>query len=874
MKFVPAAGQHSYKAVFTGTHNALPSASAPYPFSVVSQGGHISTSQLVASGVPGNYNLTVTIPSAPPAGAPTGNVLFFDTDNAGYVLGQAPLVAGTAGLSLLQQTTYPTGQDAGGILSADFNNDGYADLAATVMDSLGANVPGSVNILLGHGDGSFTAAPTVTTEAFPGSLVTADFNGDGNADLAFASTITGNITILLGKGDGTFTQLAGPLNGSFADVNGLAVGDFNGDGIGDLISNNAFARKVTVFLGKGDGTFTQQPQQYATGDNPIYMVAGDFNNDGKLDLIINNIFANNGTLSPAPLTVLLGNGDGTFTPAADVVVGVGPEALVAADFNGDGKLDLAVANIQPPATVQVLLGKGDGTFTTSSTERADYINGLSIGDFNGDGKVDLGLFAEVGSASAVGNVAASLGNGDGTFTSSVHTLTNGVPVEGVSPDFNGDGLSDIALTNEYGGITVLLTSASGQSTATVTGISPVGMGTHYVQASYGGDAHYLSALSNLVGLTALPVPTTLQLSPNNASVSSGQAVTFTASVNPNLAQDHNASCTVTFTSNGINIGQGIVANGVATLTTSSLSSGNNNITAQYAGDTNFLPSAATGTVNVTATAAAVVLTSSLNPAPALTAITFTVQLNGVSGGTIQLGLNGQSLQLVPNAAGTASYTTAALGPGSYPVTAAWFASVSALAVAAQPITEIVSYTVTPPALPDFALSGPGSFSFVTSGPGAASLQVSSLNGFAGSVSLSCGGNVPIYYTCGLSPSSATLAAGGLAGSALTLTPIRHTAALHVPTRPGEREAPRILITLAALALVSFAGVRRRARMLRAVSLSLLLIAVACGVTACGGDSAIPGTPPGPYALTITATSNGATPVVHTLNVTANVIVPY
>jgi hypothetical protein len=417
-------------------------------------------------------------------------------------------------------------------------------------------------------------------------------------------------------------------------------------------------------------------------------------------------------------------------------------------------------------------------------------------------------------------------------------------------------------------------------------------GTHIFTVKYQPDpTTNFGSSSATCQVQVSGLPTTSVLTVAQPSTAAGSNVTLTANVapvTPIASPQPTGSVTFiySYTSQALSVNLGTVplsSAGVAVLNLTSIPSGSGTLTCTYSGDTVFTTSACTAApivIVAPAATSALTLSSDANPARVGQPITFTLQLtsNGVSAGA------GQALTLTYNPTGTAPIVAplvtdasgsatlnlpTGLPVGSYPITAA-FNGTSTLQGSSAALTEVVTNAP----LPDFALSGPGSFSFVTSGPGAASLQVSSLNGFAGSVSLSCGGNVPIYYTCGLSPSSATLAAGGLAGIALTLTPIRHTAALHVPTRPGEREAPRGLITLAALALVSFAGVRRRARMLRAVSLSLLLIAVACGVTACGGDSAIPGTPPGPYALTITATSNGATPVVHTLNVTANVIVPY
>jgi hypothetical protein len=146
----------------------------------------------------------------------------------------------------------------------------------------------------------------------------------------------------------------------------VASGDFNGDGIVDLAIVNEADNTVSVLLGKSDGTFAPQVT-YATGLGPLAIATGDFNGDGNLDLAVtdgNCVVTKGGTICDVKLvSILLGNGDGTFRPHFDFATGTQPSALAAGDFNGDGKLDLAVANTQDN-TVSVLLGNGDGTFQT------------------------------------------------------------------------------------------------------------------------------------------------------------------------------------------------------------------------------------------------------------------------------------------------------------------------------------------------------------------------------------------------------------------------------------------------------------------------------------------------------------------------------
>jgi hypothetical protein len=221
------------------------------------------------------------------------------------------------------------------LTAADFNADGNLDLAA--VNQVNGVSPA---IQLGYSAGAFNSIPQ-NFQISGSSSAAGDFNADGKLDLA----VDGNI--LLGNGDGTFTP-AGSVN----SPGSVVVGDFNADGKLDLALCDYADNDVAVFLGNGNGTFAAAPSSPITvGTHPDAMIEGDFNNDGKLDLAIANY-------GDDTVTLLLGNGDGTFTPASGspYAVGSGPFGITAADFNGDGKLDLAVANISN-GTVSVLLQK-------------------------------------------------------------------------------------------------------------------------------------------------------------------------------------------------------------------------------------------------------------------------------------------------------------------------------------------------------------------------------------------------------------------------------------------------------------------------------------------------------------------------------------
>jgi hypothetical protein len=270
-----------------------------------------------------------------------------------------------------------TGTQPEAIVTADFNGDGILDLATTNAGN------STLTILLGNGDGTFKAAATPATASGPLELVAADFNGDGIDDLAVAGE--SGYTILLGNGDGTFTAIPmAETSGSFAAI---VSADFNGDGKPDLAILNYYpSNQLILLLGNGDGTFTQGSgiPQAGTGSNLNSLAVGDFNGDGKIDLALTN--SGNDTVS-----ILMGNGDGTFTQAlAASATGKFPEDVQVADFNGDGKLDLAVINLEGNPSETVLLGNGDGTFTIPAIGTGvPAYDAVAVGDFNGDGVPDL-----------------------------------------------------------------------------------------------------------------------------------------------------------------------------------------------------------------------------------------------------------------------------------------------------------------------------------------------------------------------------------------------------------------------------------------------------------------------------------------------------
>jgi hypothetical protein len=322
-------------------------------------------------------------------------------------------------------------------------------------------------------------------------VVTADLKGDGVLDLITANGSTGTVSVLLGKGDGTFAAAqdyaAGP------NVSSLAVGDFNGDGIPDLVVTNGSAGTVSVLLGIGDGSF-QAPQSYAAGAYAVSVAVGDFDGrhypDGQpiLDLAVANNY------SSSNVSVLLGNGDGSFQqPIMTGFAGISPAAVAVGDFNGDGSPDLAVANNFYQGSVNIFLGNGDGTFARAPgiDDGHAWHNAVAVGDFRGDGIQDLAVTDSTGTT-----VGVFLGNGDGTFQ---HARTFAVgfrPWSVAVGDFNGDANQDLVVANLGSDtVSVLLGNGDGSfqpAQSFAAGTSPVSVAV----GDFNGDGFPDVAVAN------------------------------------------------------------------------------------------------------------------------------------------------------------------------------------------------------------------------------------------------------------------------------------------------------------------------------------------------------------------------------------------
>jgi len=369
--------------------------------------------------------LTATVPAADIAKPGTGQITVV-TPAPGGGTSAALTFEVTKPISLFtfNWSDYTGGTNPGSVAVADFNGDGNLDIAAGIMGSK------SVMIYLGNGQGGFKPRGEYAAGGSTDSVVVGDFNGDGKLDIA-----TRGGAVLLGNGDGSFQPPISFVCGlDTTDNGGIAVGDFTGDGNLDIVGTDNATGQVCVLLGNGDGTF-QAPVYYAAGAGAWGIAVGDFNGDGSLDLAVN--------LSGADeVAILLGNGNGTFQP--EVIYPIGgedPWELYTADLNGDGALDL-VLPISDGASV--LLGNGDGTFRPYVIYPVPGVFGRgAVADVNGDGKPDLVMTSGWGNWGS-GWFYVLLGNGDGTFQQPTTYMTGaGCPLGMAVGDFNKDGLLDM-----------------------------------------------------------------------------------------------------------------------------------------------------------------------------------------------------------------------------------------------------------------------------------------------------------------------------------------------------------------------------------------------------------------------------------------------
>jgi len=487
-------------------------------------------------------------------------------------IGNVAIVLGHGDGSFGPPAYFQAGPNPISIAVADFNGDGKLDLV--IGNQSGASTPGSVSILMGKGDGTFSATVSYNVGLTPLSMVSTDFNGDGKADLAVLDTSRegagDTLYIFLGNADGTLRTPSSSNPGT--SIGALSYTDLNHDGNQDLLISDTDGGAVAVLFGNGDGTF-QSPKEYlaaaepadvaviplpdgstailtaddvtgfvwlyfasrsgnvgapplqSVGTQPAAIATADLNHDGKNDIVITDSAA-------GALLVLLNTGNGQFANPASYAVGSSPAATVIADVNNDGKPDLIT---QDGNGIDVLLGKGDGTFGPAQTSSAVFGHaGFAIADFNSDGKPDLAFF------NFSGDVSILLGNGNGTFSSgpTLSLAAGATPAGIVAGDFNNDGKQDLAVvydpadSTQPGAINVLLGDGHGafHSSAVVSVPGNV-LGLNAAYLNHDGKldliARYLTTQSPAIAISLGKGDGTFQTPSLNATATGGSSIVVT-----------------------------------------------------------------------------------------------------------------------------------------------------------------------------------------------------------------------------------------------------------------------------------------------------------------------------------------------------------
>lgn len=893
VKLVLGAGAHQIDAVYVGAlfPGGASSTSAAVTVTVNPAANYGSSTTIAASGSVGDYSLTGTVTAFGRA-TPTGTVSFLDTSNGNAVVGSAALNPATLATVFVPSSDSPitSEPEVQFAVSGDFNNDGIPDLAI-----LNSGDPGSVDVFLGIGDGTFhmPAASSTTVAVFPQAMAVADVDGDGKLDLVVVnqcaddSCNNGSVSVLLGNGDGTFQTPVAFATGAFSRF--VAVGDLNFDGLPDLAVTNSSDGTVSVLLSTGDASLYGAATSYGVGSGsssgPTGVAMGIFREFFFMDLAVSNI-------ADGTITILPGNGYGTFNVAGETTLnlprGAAPYWLVTGDLRDNGTLDL-VAPDAGSSSVYVLLGNNDGTFQPyTSYGVGNGPSGVSLGDVNGDGVLDL----VVPNTDADGTVSVLQGQGDGTFaTQTVYTVGDN-PSWAALADFNGDGMLDIATSNLYFGsnsATILLQAQT--ETATATGVNPSGAGIHNVLASYPGDAARAASESGTTPLTGTaPAATSSALAAAPNPALAGQTVTLTATITPApscplptttglpgrkelpsegprrsvslearpLPGSECSRGSVSFYYGETLLGTGSVnSSGVATATTTALPVGSDGLTAVYSGNRSYSGSTSGAYTEVISemmsslTETTTTLSGSPNPATAGASVTLLATVSpaptGTPLGTISF-YDGEILlaTVSVNSAGVATFTSTLLPVGGLSLTAVYSGNASFAGSNSSAFTETVNtaYTVTAPPAPVTVPQG---------GSVAINVTVPPVGGAYNSVVTLSATGLPPGATAAFNPPKVTPGTNG-APTVMTIQLAPLAAALFGP-RPSLGR-----LSFAVLLMVGFCGMglgrkRSPSRRAKAVLGCAVLLCMGLTLVGCGGGFLSPATtPPNTYVVTITGTS--------------------
>ncbi len=640
------------------------------------------------------------------------------------------------------------------------------------MDIVVANDNAStVGVLLGKGDGTFAAAVTYSSTGDGAtSVAVADVNGDGKPDLVVTNFCpssgcgtsypypNGVVAVLLGNGDGTF-QNAVAYGAGGASSYGVALADVNGDGKTDILTANcgpescapySYGGTVGVLLGNGDGTF-QAATSYGAGNSPFAISVADTNGDGFPDAVVGNWGVAFGADGNYDLTILLGNGDGTFQPPITFLTGGGySDSVAVADFNGDGKPDVAVTTYggngtgTPPGIVSVLLNNtaaATATGLSSSPNPSYYAQSVTliatVTSNNGtptgtvifyNGSTQIGSAALSGGSASVSTSSLPTGSdpitaayqGSGSFAGSTSPVLTQVVNGTVSTTTT---LSSFPNPSTYGqtvGFVAQVTSGSGTPTGTVqlllgstvvgTGtlsnglayinVSTLPLGSDSMTAAYQGSANFGASTSSVL-IQQVATPTTAYIDPVG-SADLNQPVTFTAVVSSSAGTP---TGTVIFNihapkENTYQVPATLNA-GAATYTTSFVRPGNGGAFATYQGNATFgtSSSVAIGFRVYDRYATSTTIASSHNPSSYGQTVTFTATVSSSHGAIpdgemVKFKVGRKEIGTAPMTDGVAVLTTSTLAAGTYPVEATYSGDRTFGGSSAAVTQTVTAYTTT------------------------------------------------------------------------------------------------------------------------------------------------------------------------------------